>query len=105
MWWSGDCAHCWARWAGICRILGGKFYILGVIGYNTPIWDVLALQGVREEAGGHFYGKPDYQASATVISESHRVMAVTDEARRDGRAMEDPEHREHTSLWTFRKLG
>ena len=50
---SGDCAHCWARWAGICRMLGGKFYISGVAGYNTPIWDVLALQGVREEAGGH----------------------------------------------------
>jgi len=28
-----------------------KFYILGVAGYNTPIWDVLALQGEREEAG------------------------------------------------------
>jgi len=53
MWWSGDCAHCWARWAGIRRIFGRKFYILGVAGYDTPIWDVLALQGVREEAGGH----------------------------------------------------
>ena len=38
------------------------------------------------------YGKPDYQASATVISESHRVMAVTDEAQSDGGTLEDPEH-------------
>jgi len=36
--------------------LGGKFYISGVTGYNTPIWDVLALQGVREEAGEHLRG-------------------------------------------------
>jgi len=50
-WQSGDCAHCWAHWARLGAILGGKFYILGVAGYNTPIWDVLALQGVREEAG------------------------------------------------------
>jgi len=56
MWWSGDCAHCWARWAGIRRIFGGKFYISGVAGYDTPIWDVLALQGVREEAGEHLRG-------------------------------------------------
>ena len=27
---------------------GGKLYILGVAGYNKPIWDVLALQGERE---------------------------------------------------------
>ena len=37
-------------------ILGGKLYILGVAGYNRPIWDVLALQGEREEAGEHVYG-------------------------------------------------
>jgi hypothetical protein len=37
-------------------IWGGKLYILGVAGYNTPIWDVLALQGEREEAGAHLYG-------------------------------------------------
>jgi hypothetical protein len=36
-------------------IWGGKLYILGVVGYNTPIWDVLALQGEREEAGEHIY--------------------------------------------------
>ena len=35
---------------------GGKLYILGVAGYNTPIWDVLALQGEREEAGEHLHG-------------------------------------------------
>ena len=39
-----------------CSLLGGfgggKLYILGVAGYNRPIWDVLALQGVWEEAGG-----------------------------------------------------
>ena len=35
---------------------GGKFCILGVVGYNTPIWDVLALQGEREEAGERLYG-------------------------------------------------
>ena len=50
-WQSGDCAHCWAHWARLGAILGGKFYISGVAGYNTSIWDVLALQGVREEAG------------------------------------------------------
>ena len=37
-------------------MLGRKFYISGVAGYNTPIWDVLALQGVQEEAGEHMYG-------------------------------------------------
>jgi len=36
--------------------LGGKFYISGVAGHNTPIWDVLALQGEREEAGERLYG-------------------------------------------------
>jgi hypothetical protein len=35
---------------------GGKLYILGVAGYNTPIWDVLALQGEREEAGERLWG-------------------------------------------------
>jgi hypothetical protein len=35
---------------------GGKLYISGVAGYNTPIWDVLALQGEREEAGERLYG-------------------------------------------------
>jgi hypothetical protein len=37
--------------------LGGrKLYILGVAGYITPIWDVLAPEGEREEAGEHIYG-------------------------------------------------
>jgi hypothetical protein len=31
-------------------ISGGKFYIWGIVGYNKPIWDVLALEGVQEEA-------------------------------------------------------
>ena len=37
-------------------MLGRKLYILGVAGYNRPIWDVLALQGVREEAGERLWG-------------------------------------------------
>ena len=37
-------------------IWGGKLYILGVAGYNTPIWDVLALEGEREEAGERLWG-------------------------------------------------
>ena len=37
-------------------ISGRKLYILGVTGYNTPIWDVLVLQGEREEAGERLYG-------------------------------------------------
>jgi hypothetical protein len=32
---------------------GAKFYIWGVAGYNKPIWDVLAPEGEREEAGEH----------------------------------------------------
>jgi hypothetical protein len=56
MWWSGDCAHCWAHWARWARFLGAKFYILGVAGYNKPIWDVFALKGEREEAEWHFSG-------------------------------------------------
>ena len=55
-WQSGDCFYCWAHWAGWGAILGGKFYILGVVGYNIPIWDVLALEGEREEAGERFHG-------------------------------------------------
>jgi hypothetical protein len=35
---------------------GGKSYILGVAGYNTLIWDVLALQGEQEKAGERLYG-------------------------------------------------
>jgi hypothetical protein len=33
-------------------ISGGKLYILGVAGLDTPIWDVLAPEGKREEAEG-----------------------------------------------------
>ena len=32
------------------RFWAGIFYILGVTGYDTPIWDVLAREGEREEA-------------------------------------------------------
>jgi len=35
---------------------GRKLYILGVAGYDTPIWDVLAPEGEREEAAEHIYG-------------------------------------------------
>jgi len=34
---------------------GRKLFILGVAGYNKPIWDVLALEGEWEEAGEHLY--------------------------------------------------
>ena len=37
-------------------ILGGKLYIWGVVGYVTPIWDVLAPEGERGEAAEHVYG-------------------------------------------------
>ena len=37
-------------------MLGVKLYILGVMGYDKPIWDVLALQGEQEEAGEHLHG-------------------------------------------------
>jgi len=46
----GWCAHCWGL------IGAGKFYILGVAGYNTPIWNVLALQGGQEKAGERLHG-------------------------------------------------
>jgi len=36
-------------------ILGGKLYISGVAGFNTPIWDVLAPEEEREEAGERLY--------------------------------------------------
>ena len=35
---------------------GGKLNILGVVGYNKPIWDVLALQGERDEASQCLWG-------------------------------------------------
>jgi len=31
-------------------------YISGVAGYDTPIWDVLAPKGEREEAGERLWG-------------------------------------------------
>ena len=31
----------------------GKLFILGVAGYNKPIWDVLAPEGEWEEAAEH----------------------------------------------------
>jgi len=46
----GWCSHYWAHWGG------RKLYILGVAGYVTPIWDVLAPEGEWEEAGEHIYG-------------------------------------------------
>jgi len=36
-------------------ILGIKLYILRVIGYDKPIWDVLALQREQEKAGEHLH--------------------------------------------------
>jgi hypothetical protein len=38
------------------------------------------------------YGKPDYQASAMVISESCRVVAITDETWSDSGTLEDLGH-------------
>jgi hypothetical protein len=32
---------------------GREIVYLGVAGYDTPIWDVLAPEGEREEAGEH----------------------------------------------------
>ena len=46
----GWCARCWGA------IRGGKFYILGVAGLYTPIWDVLAPQGERVGAGERLCG-------------------------------------------------
>ena len=44
----------------LLRTLGGIFgqeiSYLGVAGLVTPIWDVLALQGEREEAGERLHG-------------------------------------------------
>ena len=34
-------------------ISGAKLYILGVAGYDIPIWNVLAHEGEWEEAGEH----------------------------------------------------
>ena len=36
-------------------ISGGKLYISGVAGFNTLIWDVLAPEEEREEAGERLY--------------------------------------------------
>jgi hypothetical protein len=53
-----DVAGGWVRslLGALGGISGGKLYILGVVGYDTCIWDVLALEGEREEAGEHLYG-------------------------------------------------
>ena len=51
--------------------------------------------GVNTGCGSAYvtcYGKPDYQASATVISESRRVMAITDETWSDSGTLEDLGH-------------
>ena len=48
------CQQCLMWQAGGC-IGGGKLYILGVAGYNKPIWDVLAPEGEWEEAAEHIY--------------------------------------------------
>ena len=44
----------------LCSLLGGfrgrKLYILGVAGYNKPIWDILALKGEWEEAAEPLQG-------------------------------------------------
>ena len=44
------CTHCWVA------IGGRKFYILGVAGLCTPIWDVLTAQGEWVGAGEHLCG-------------------------------------------------
>jgi len=36
----------------------------------------------------HLYGKPDYQASETVIGETQRVMGIKDDAWGDGAGVE-----------------
>ena len=41
--------------SNLAGILGEKLYILGVAGFVTPIWDVLAPEGEQEEAGEHIY--------------------------------------------------
>jgi hypothetical protein len=47
-----DVAGGWVRLllGALGGISGRKFYIWGIVGYNKPIWDVLALEGVQEEA-------------------------------------------------------
>jgi hypothetical protein len=47
-----DVAGGWVRLllGALGGMSGGKFYIWGIVGYNKPIWDVLALEGVQEEA-------------------------------------------------------
>jgi hypothetical protein len=49
-----DVAGGWLRslLGALGGISGGKLYILGVAGLDTPIWDVLAPEGKREEAEG-----------------------------------------------------
>jgi len=54
------CKQCQKRWSGGALAVGyieeDFGYILGVAGYDTPIWDVLVLQGEQEEAGEHLHG-------------------------------------------------
>ena len=50
-----DVAGRWVR--SLLGVLEGrKLYILGVAGYNKPIWDVLAPKREQEEAAEHIYG-------------------------------------------------
>ena len=49
------CQQCLMWQVGGC-IGGRKLYILGVAGYNKPIWDVLVPEGEWEEAAEHIYG-------------------------------------------------
>ena len=50
---------------------GRKLYILGVAGYDKPIWDVLVPEGEWEEAAEHIYGGqvnqflPNYASGAS----------------------------------------
>ena len=50
---GGSACSSLLTWGGIS---GGKFYILGVAGFITPIWDILAPKGKREEAGESLWG-------------------------------------------------
>jgi hypothetical protein len=60
-----DVAGGWVRslLGTLGAILGAKLYILGVAGYDTPIWDVLAPEEEREEAGEPLCGAKFVQIS------------------------------------------
>jgi len=50
-----DVAGGWVR--SLLGVLGaGNCMFRGVVEYVTPIWDVLAPEGEREEAAEHIYG-------------------------------------------------